>query len=171
MSSSRKWERMVRKNSKVTSRRNQSGSTSTAVKSTDGSVTYKGRSWLFPMLLTAIGVFCLVVFSKIPGQESMYWVTGFSYIGLALLMYWARRPILKVSKTSLTSRRFGGDRVAEASNIQNISFGKDTVVITLKTKRNRWAYSKSFHQMPIDAMKEKLTEFASKNSVELKQDT
>jgi hypothetical protein len=170
MSSSRKWERMVRKNTKIASRRNQTGSTSTAVKSTDGSVTYKGRSWLFPMLLTAVGVFCLIVFSKIPGQESMYWITGFSYIGLALLTYWARRPVLKVGKTSLTSRRFGGDRAAEASNIQSISLGRDTVIITLKTKRNRWAYSKFFHQMPIDAMKEKLTEFASKNGVELNQE-
>ncbi|WP_159883441.1 hypothetical protein [Paenibacillus puerhi] len=166
--SSRKWERMVRKNSKDAARRNKSGSTSTAVKSSDGSVTFKGRSWLFPLLLIMIGIFCFVVFSQMPGQESMYWVTGSSYIVLALLMYWARRPLLKVGKTSLTSRRFGGDRVMEASNVQEIAVTKDTIIITLKPKGNRWAYSKTFHRMPIEAMSEKLTEFAAKNNVQLK---
>ncbi|SDC46463.1 hypothetical protein SAMN02799630_00257 [Paenibacillus sp. UNCCL117] len=167
--SSRKWERMVRKNSKVAARRNQSGSTSSAVKATDGSVTFKGRSWLLPLLLIVIGIFCFVVFRRMPGQESMYWVTGSSYIVLALLMYWARRPLLKVGKTSLTSRRFGGDRVVEASKIQDITITKDTVIVTIRPKGNRWGFSKTFHRMPIEAMTEKLAEFASKNNVEFKQ--
>lgn len=115
-----------------------------------------------------MSVFCFIALRPQAGQdESMYWVTGFSYLFLALLMYWARRPFLRIGKTSLASRRFGGDRIVEASQISEITVSKDTIMVTLKPKGKRWVFTKFFHQMPMEAMIEKISDFASKNNVKL----
>ncbi|MED4602947.1 hypothetical protein P9314_20130 [Paenibacillus validus] len=166
---SRKWERMVRKNTKIMNKKHgQSSSSSISVRSSDGAVTFKGRSWLLPLVLVAMSVFCFIALRPQAGQdESMYWVTGFSYLFLALLMYWARRPFLRIGKTSLASRRFGGDRIVEASQISEITVSKDTIMVTLKPKGKRWVFTKFFHQMPMEAMIEKISDFASKNNVKL----
>src|SRR4051794_18799714 len=108
---SRKWERMVRKNSKsVNKTRQKSGQPKITEMQSDGSVTFKGRSWFLPMLLVATGVFCLISFRNMAGQDNLYWITGASYIFLAILIYVVRRPFIKIGKNALTSRRFGGDR-------------------------------------------------------------
>ncbi|WP_281887184.1 hypothetical protein [Paenibacillus sp. YYML68] len=159
---SRKWERMVRKNAKDV--RKKKGVTP-SVRSSDGTDTFKGRSWVMPFVLVAIGVFSFMVFREQPDQSSMYWVTSASYILLALLIYWVRRPLLKISKHSISSRRFGGDRYYDAEQIEDITIGKDAVVIRFKGKNGRWVFSKLFHQMPMEAMNAKLIEFAEKNQV------
>lgn len=166
---SRKWERMVRKNMKSVNKKRGNGNTpSISIRASDGAVTFKGRSWLLPMFLVAMSAFCFIALRPQEGQsEAMYWVTGFSYLLLALLIYWVRRPFLRIGKNTLTSRRFGGDRIMEASQISEISIGKDTIMVTLKPKGKRWVFTKFFHQMPMEAMTDKITEFALKNNIKL----
>ncbi|WP_197483457.1 hypothetical protein [Paenibacillus elgii] len=170
---SRKWQRMVRKNTKVTNvQRKKSGKETIAESSaSDNSVTFKGRSWFLPLILVATGIFCFIIFRGQAGQDQMYWFTGASYIFLALLIYWVRRPLLKIGPDSLTSRRFGGDRTMSADMIDEISVTKDSIFITLKPKGARWGYTKFYHQFPVDAAGEKLQEFAQKNQVAFKQES
>lgn len=168
---SRKWERMVRKNTKVSNiQRKKSGKGEISGISADGSVTFKGRSWFLPMLLVATGVFCFIVFRNQPGQEQLYWITGASYFFLALLIYWIRRPFLKIDKKTLSSRRFGGDRFFEADQIKDITMSKDAIVINFKAKGKRWVFTKLYHMFPIDSARVKLQEYAEKNNVTLIQD-
>ncbi|MBP1155464.1 MULTISPECIES: hypothetical protein [unclassified Paenibacillus] len=168
---SRKWERMVRKNTKVSNtQRKKSGKGEIAGVSADGSVTFKGRSWFLPMLLVATGVFCFITFRNQPGQEQLYWITGASYIFLAFLMYWIRRPFLKIDKKTLSSRRFGGNRFMEADQIKDITMSKDAIVINFKPKGKRWVFTKLYHLFPVDSAREKLQEYAEKNNVTLIKD-
>ncbi|CAG7648316.1 hypothetical protein PAECIP111802_04180 [Paenibacillus allorhizosphaerae] len=136
----------------------------------DGSVTFKGRSWFLPMLLMATGVFCLISFRGLAGQGNLYWITGASYIFLAVLIYWVRRPFIKIGKNALTSRRFGGDRTVEASQINEITIGKDAVVVQIKPKGNRWVFTRVYNRFQMDELNGKMKEFAAKNNVTLKEE-
>ncbi|MCZ8513114.1 hypothetical protein O9H85_11905 [Paenibacillus filicis] len=168
---SRKWERMVKKNTKVTNaRRKKSGSNPISGGVADDSSVFKGRSWLWPLLLVAIGFFCFVAFRSAARQDNLYWVTGASYIFLAVLIYWARRPYLKVGKQSLTSRRFSGERTVEAAQISEIAFSKDAVVIIVQPKNSRWVFTRFYHQFPLEPVKAALKEFANKNAIALKEE-
>ncbi|UUZ79270.1 hypothetical protein LJK88_29275 [Paenibacillus sp. P26] len=168
---SRKWERMVKKNTKVTNaRRKKTGSTLIAGGGAEDSVVFKGRSWMFPLLLVAVGVFCFISFRNMAGQDQLYWVTGASYLFLAVIIYWVRRPFLRIGKQSLTSRRFGGDRTVDASQISQILFSKDAVVVVILPKNNRWAFTRLYHQFPIEQMKETLKEFAGKNNIAINEE-
>ncbi|TVY10167.1 hypothetical protein FPZ49_10520 [Paenibacillus cremeus] len=163
---------MVRKNTKVinTQRKKHGKPLITDAAASDGSVTFKGRSWFLPMLLVATGIFCFITFRNMASQDNLYWVTGASYIFLAVIIYWARRPFLKIGKTALTSRRFGGDKTMEASQIDEITLSKDSVVVQFKPKGNRWVFTRFFNQFPMDDMQDKLKEFAAAHSIALKQE-
>lgn len=168
---SRKWERMVRKNTKtVNKHRKKSGQPKISELQSDGSVTLKGRSWFLPMLLVATGVFCFISFRSMAGQDNLYWITGASYIFLAVLIYWVRRPFIKIGKSALTSRRFGGDRTIEASQIEGITISKEAVVVQIKPKGNRWVFTRLYNRFQMDELHEKIQEFAAKNNVPLKQE-
>lgn len=168
---SRKWERMVRKNTKTTNKsRQKSGQPKISEIQSDGSVTLKGRSWFLPMLLTATGVFCLISFRGIAGQDNLYWITGISYIFLAVLIYYVRRPFIKIGKNALTSRRFGGDRTIEASQIDEITVSKDAVTVQIKPKGNRWVFTRLYNRFQMDELSGKIKEFAAKNNVALKEE-
>ncbi|MCZ8521487.1 MULTISPECIES: hypothetical protein [Paenibacillus] len=169
---SRKWSRMVRKNTKVTNvQRKKSGQGLISEQaSSDHSETFRGRSWVLPMLLVATGVFCFIAFRGQAGSDDLYWVTGASYIFLALLMFWLRRPFLKIGKDAITSRRFGGDRSLKPEDIQEISVNKDAIVITMKGKSARWAFSRIYHQFPVEAARPKLVAFAQEHQVQLQQE-
>ena len=55
----------------------------------------------------------------------------------------------------------------EADKIKEITFVKDAIIVTLKPKGNRWAFSKGYHRFPIETMKEQLEQFAQRNNVQL----
>lgn len=164
---SRKWERMVRKNTKsVNTYRKKTGKpTIHEAASEDGAVVYRGRSWFFPMLLVMTGVFCFIAFRGQAGSDAMYWVTGASYLLLAVLIFYGRRPYLKIGRQALTSRRFGGDRTMDASQIGSIEVNKDAVVITLKPKNSRWVFTKLYHLFPVAEAGDSLKAFADRHSI------
>lgn len=169
---SRKWERMVRKNtSTVNATRKKSGHKPVyGAASGEETLTFKGRSWFLPMLLTATGVFCFIAFRNMAGQDQFYWITGASYIFLAVIIYLFRRPFLRIGKTSITSRRFGGDRTMDAGQISDIVLTKDAVTIGLRSKKNRWVFTRLYHQFPMNTMKNALKQFAANNAIALKEE-
>ncbi|GAA4860552.1 hypothetical protein GCM10023310_44770 [Paenibacillus vulneris] len=168
---SRKWERMVLKNSKkVNKARAKQGKPLLSESSSDGAVTLRGRSWFMPLLLVCVGIFCFIAFRNNYQNDSLYWVTGGSYMVLGLFIFLVRRPFLKVGKDYLVSRRFGGDRRVEPAQIQEIVIQKDAVAIALTTGKNKWVFTKLFHQFNMEELSEQLKQFAARNHVELKNE-
>lgn len=169
---SRKWERMVRKNSNTVDKvRRKQGKTSIYQSAKDEqAVSYRGRSWLFPMLLISVGVFVFVSYRGLAGEDPYYWVTGAMYILLAAILFFWRRPFLRIGKQTITSRRFGGDRTMEASAIESIELSPNSVLFSFKNKRF-WVFTKMNHLFPIAEMESTVIEFAQRNKIELKQKT
>ncbi|WP_282935474.1 hypothetical protein [Paenibacillus sp. RC67] len=166
---SRKWERMVLKNSKkVNKTRAKQGKPLLYDTPSDGSVTVRGRSWFVPLLMICVGIFCYIAFRGNYENDNLYWVTGGSYIALGLFIFWVRRPFIKIGKDFLVSRRFAGDRRVEISQIREIVIQKDTVAISLTTSNTKWVFTKLYHQFNIVELSEQLKEFAARNHVELK---
>ncbi|MFH5184608.1 hypothetical protein ACHHV8_19240 [Paenibacillus sp. TAB 01] len=169
---SRKWERMVQKNTKNANKtRKKQGKPLLSESASDGAVTIRGRSWLLPLFLVVVGLFCFLVFRTQEQQDTLYWVTGGSYIVLALFIFLVRRPFLKVGKDFLLTRRFAGDRRVEPSQIQEIEISGGSVVISLLNSKGRWVFTRLIHRMDTDQLGEKLKEFAANNNVALKAET
>ncbi|OXM87913.1 hypothetical protein [Paenibacillus rigui] len=166
---SRKWERMVQKNTKAANNiRKKQGKPTLSEASSDGAVTIRGRSWLLPLLLMFVGLFCFIAFRAQQQQDSLYWITGGSYIVLALFIFAVRRPFLKVGKNYLLTRRFAGDRRVEPSQIQEIELTKSSVVISLNTSKTKWVFTRFIQRIDIEQMSDKLKEFAANNNIPLK---
>ncbi|MCS7461158.1 hypothetical protein N0M98_13470 [Paenibacillus doosanensis] len=168
---SRKWERMVQKNTKLTNKaRVKQGKPTLSEAASDGSVTVRGRSWLMPLLLICVGIFCFIAFYDVYQNDNLYWVTGGSYIALGLFIFWLRRPFLKIGGKELVSRRFGGDKRVEAAQIKEILLQKDAVVISLTTSKTKWVFTKLYHRFDIGSLSETLKEFAERNGVALRNE-
>lgn len=168
---SRKWERMVIKNQKQLKKTRKTGTSGVlSGKPGDQAVTYKGRSWLFPLFLICFSIFYFIVYwDAYPERDGIFWFTGIGYFLLGLLMYWLRRPMLTIRRQSLTSRRFAGDKTLEAKEIEQIVISPAFLTIQLKGKRIAWQYSKFQHRFPLHEVREHLIEFAKRNQIPLKE--
>ena len=100
---SRKWERMVSKNAK-TANKNRSKQGIAPVSNPDRAVVFKGRSIFLSLLFVCISLFLFFTFTKASADKT-FWFTAISYFAVGLLIYFVRRPYLKVSKLSLAKRR------------------------------------------------------------------
>ncbi|PZE21834.1 hypothetical protein [Paenibacillus xerothermodurans] len=168
---SRKWERMVQKNTKTINKsRKKHGRPLLSETVSDASVTIKGRSWTLPIFLIAVGIFCFVALRGTQQDATLYWLTGGSYILLGLFIFWVRRPFLQIGKNFLITRRFTGNKRVEAADIQEISIGRDSALISLRGKGGNWVFSRFYHRMDIHALAERLKEFAERNSVTFKSE-
>ncbi|TDF99568.1 hypothetical protein [Paenibacillus piri] len=168
---SRKWERMVQKNTKTTNKlRAKQGKPSLSQAVSDGTITIKGRNWLMPVLLICVGIFCYITFAITPQDETLYWLTGGCYILLGVFTYFVRRPFLRIGKNFLLTRRFTGDKRADAAQIEEIVLTKDAVVIALQGKGGKWVFTRLYHRIDVSAMADKLKEFAQLNGVALKSE-
>ncbi|TBL80216.1 hypothetical protein [Paenibacillus thalictri] len=165
---SRKWERMVEKNTKQLNKtRAKQGKKPISETSSESGFVMKGRSWLFPLLLIFVGIFCFISFRGANQDETMYWVTGGSYVALGVFTYFVRRPYLKISKKALTTRRFSGNRTLEAEDVTAITILKDAVVIEGANKQ-RWMFSRIYHLMNITEVGERLAAFAKTHNITVK---
>lgn len=168
---SRKWERMVQKNSKTVNKsRAKQGKPPVSESASDGSVTIRGRSWMFPALLFCIGIFSFIAFRGTAHSDNLYWVTGSSYIALSLFIFFVRRPFLKIGKDYLVTRRFSGDKRVNVEQIKEILIQKDAVVISVTTMKSKWIFTKLFQQVDIAALSEQLQQFAQRNAIAIKSE-
>jgi hypothetical protein len=166
---SRKWERMIKKNTKTINKsRVRQGKPTLSQAASDGSVTYKGRNWMLSLFLFCVGIFCYVAFRNTYQDDNLYWITGGSYILLSLFMFAVRRPFLKIGKNFLGTRRFTGDRKVEAADIKEITLTPNSVLISFNSNNRKWAFTRLYHRIDVAAMSEKLKEFAASNAVALK---
>lgn len=167
---SRKWERMVQKNSKQMNRiRLKSGKPPIAVATEEQMDIFKGRSWFLPALLVACSFFFAIVSVSLYETQTLYWITVAGYLALGI-MYFLRRPYIKVGKNKLATRRLGIDKVFGADEIESISVQPGSVAIQLRGKRTRWVLSKFQSLYDIPALATRLKKFADQNGIAYKEE-
>jgi hypothetical protein len=172
---SRKWERMVEKNRNSVNkvRRKQGketiGSGTGGARASDPVSVIKGRSWMLPSFLVLFALFYFISFYNSIEHNFSFWFTGLSYIGLALLMYWIRRPVIKVSKDYITVRRFNGDKLLEPKDIKELTLHKDHVVIELVQKNKKLMYTRLQHRFPMEELNSKLRAYAVSHKLAVKE--
>jgi hypothetical protein len=166
---SRKWERMVKKNTKLVNKsRVKHGKATISQSVSDGSVTIKGRNWTLSLFLLCVGIFSFLAYRNTYQDDFLYWMTGGSYILLSLFIFAVRRPHLKIGKDFLGTRRFTGDKRVAAADIKEISLSKDSVVITLNGSKAKWGFTRFYHRIDITSMSDRLKVFAADHAVPLK---
>lgn len=161
---SRKWERMVSKNTKTVNKNRSKQGIAPISSDPDRSVVFKGRSIMLALFFVLISILLLVTLTKTDGDK-MYWYTTLSYMAVGLFVYFIRRPYLKVSKTSISKRGFARELVLNADKIKEIVYSPGQVVIDLNGKSPRWVYNKSLNRFDVAAMAARLKKFAEQNQI------
>ncbi|MEF3301647.1 hypothetical protein [Paenibacillus sp. GYB003] len=132
---SRKWERMVYKNSKeLNAKRKKAGHAPISVSAEEQMDVFKGRSWFLPALLVACSLFFAIVSVALYETQTLYWITVIGYLALGV-MYFLRRPYIKIGKQKLATRRMGVDKVFDAGEIESITVQSGSIAIQIKGKR------------------------------------
>jgi hypothetical protein len=167
---SRKWERMVRKNSKQLNRmRQKSGLKPIEAVTKEQEDVFKGRSWFLPVLLVACSLFFAIMSGALDESGTLYWVTVLGYLALAV-MYFLRRPYIRVGKRQLSTRRLGVERVYAADEIESIAVQRGSIVIQMKGKRTRWVLSKFQNLYDVPAIAARLRTFAQQNGIAFQEE-
>lgn len=171
---SRKWERMVNKNQKNANKiRKKQGQTTIqeTMKVKESEQIYKGRSWMLPSVLVLLAV---LYFISDPYGEAAnnkyYWLLGLSYAGLGALIFLINRPVIKISKTFLTVRRFSGIKMLEPKDIEEITVNKGHAAIRLKVKNRRYIYTKFQHRFNMNELNAGLKEYAIQHKIKLQNE-
>lgn len=168
---SRKWERMVQRNMQTVQKK-RSKQQGSKVEThdpfdPDSMITFKGRSWFFPIFLIGFSIFFLVAFYSVYGGDTTYWLTGIMYFALGLFLFFLRRPYIRIGRHRLSTRRFTGEKFVEADQIESISISPGTIIIQMKEKKERWVFSGILQRFNIDQVKEHLVKFAERNKVQV----
>ncbi|MGN7760186.1 hypothetical protein [Paenibacillus sp. 22594] len=169
----RSWERMVQRNTQqINKQRKKQGkdsiyasTTSAAAKSSD---IFKGRNIVFPVVLLMLGIMFWVVGSIDEAKGSgilANWLGVVLYFLLAALLFF-RRPYLKVERARLATIKYNRERQLPAGDIEKIIVTRGAVSIKYKGKRTQWVFSKLLNRYDINAMGERLEQFAKQNHVE-----
>lgn len=130
---------------------------------------FKGRSWFLPALLVACSFFFAIVSVSMYEAQTLYWITVIGYLLLGVI-YFMRRPYVKVGRKQLGTRRFGMDKLFQANEIESMTAQSGSVAIQFKGKRTRWVLSKfqSLYDMP--ALTARLRTFAEQNGIPFKDE-
>lgn len=162
---SRKWERMVLKNSnQLNKQRKKRGQP--ALNATPGPAVdrFRGRSIFLPLFLVMVSLFFMTVSQRTGETGTLYWFTVILYLLLALYFF-MRRPYLAVGKNELMTRRLGRDRIVKADEVSEVIQMKGYCIIALKGKRTRWIFSRFMNRYDTDAMAKRLKQFADQHGI------
>lgn len=161
---SRKWERMVSKNSKKANINRTKMGKAPISTDPDRAEVFKGRSILLAAFFIVVSIFLLITLTKTEGDK-MYWYTTLSYLVVGVLIYFVRRPYLRVTKTNLSKRGLARELVLEPEHIKEIVHAPGQIIIELNSKSPRWVYNKTLNRFDIPAMAGKLKKFADQNRI------
>lgn len=167
---SRKWKRMVERNyEQVSKQRSKQEKALPGVKLlSDGTEMIRGRSIMMPITMLAIVSMFILVYGSYAGSDPLFWVTVAAYSFLALV-YFLRRPYLKIGRAYISTRRMGRDQIVEAKEIASVTCGDGYVAIDFKSKRRKWFFSRVMNRYPTDRMAERLQLFAQKHEIPVHQ--
>ncbi|WP_128896788.1 hypothetical protein [Longirhabdus pacifica] len=170
---SRKWKRMVDKNQsemyqkqkKLAKTQKRSGSSSVSnAKSQEEK--FFGRSFIFPLTLLAIAFFLLTINISAEERSWLYWVTVVLYALLAVFYYF-KRPYLKVTPSSVATRKLGREIIMDAEDIKEIQVRKGEIMISFKQMKRKWFFTKMMNFYPIQEMEQRLQTFAKKHNIKI----
>lgn len=162
---SRKWERMVERNSKKSNKqREKQGKPMLSSRQADY-IVHKGRSLVLPIAFVLIALFFLL--TTPPGTSGTYWFMVLSYPALAALYYFVYRPYVKVGKDWIGVRRWFMEERIEVKNIQSVvrSSGHLVVEYEKRGRKTRAVFSKTLNLFPIDKMDESLRGLAGDHHI------
>lgn len=163
---SRKWERMILKNKKVTNKqRAKQGKEIISNVNKEPMEKFFGRSWFLPLLCIGFSLFFTLTYPSNAQQDATTIFVIIAYFIMGVFIYFVRRPRLSVGKTSLSSRRFSRDVTLEPSEIEGITVQNSYVIIHLKRRKARWVFSRLMHRFDIKAMSIAVKEYANNNGI------
>ncbi|MCM3783887.1 hypothetical protein M3231_12965 [Neobacillus mesonae] len=128
---------------------------------------FKGRAFLFPFVLVVLAFMFLTLSGLTEdGIGSFDWIVFVLYLGLAI-MYFLRRPYLKVGKKRIKTIKLSRERSMGVEDIKKIVLEKGSIVIERNGKGGPWVFSKLLNLYDTEAMGERLTRFAETNQIPL----
>jgi len=163
----RSWEKTIKKNQKKLNDQRAKEGKKPITGTGDSSLKFRGRSFVFPFVLLSIMLFYVLTFRS-EDNPGMYWFTVISYILLAAIIFFLRRPYLTIGDRELSTRRFTGPKVVKADDVEHIDVYPGYITIKLKGARNRWVFSRMFNLFPTNEMTEALKQFATKHGISWK---
>lgn len=159
------FERAVKRNQqKVNKNRKKRGQPilSSGVEQED---IFKGRAFIFPFVLVVLAFMFLTLSGLTTGGVSgIDWVVFVLYIGLAV-MYFFRRPYLKVGKKRIKTIKLSRERSLGVEDIKRIVVDKGAVVIEHNGKGSNWGFSRLLNLYDTDAMSARLITFAQAHQI------
>lgn len=158
-----KWERQLARNArKLNARRKRLGRQ--AISAGADVIRHRGRSWVFSLFLAFLGLFYLLAYWNTE-HTSLYWVTVFMYLFLAVLWFAVRRPFIDIGKKTLTTRKLFGFRTIAPEDIEQIESLKGYVVITLRPKNSRLVFSRLMQWFDTEQLAKDLETFARNHRI------
>lgn len=164
---SRSWERKVRNNMNQLNKQRKKQGIQAVVPSGERADTYKGRSYIGPILLLLITAMYALFVQADNTQATMYWVTIGCYVFLALLFV-LRRPYIKVGTDYVQTRKFSGDRRLKPEEIKSITAQEGNVVIE-RVRGTNWVFSRILNRYPTGDIAERLKQFAKQHGVQFNE--
>lgn len=167
---SRQWERMVLKNKKeLNKRRVKTGKPTLSASTSEQMDIFYGRSWFLPALFVAVSAFFATISIAFYEADTLLWATIGAYLLLGL-MYYLRKPYLKVGKNKVATKKMGVERSLQADEIESISVLPGSVTIKLKDKKSRWVFTKFQNLYNIPALAERLKVFANQHQIQYEEE-
>ncbi|QAY68384.1 hypothetical protein ET464_06240 [Paenibacillus protaetiae] len=132
----------------------------------DKSDRYYGRSIILPVfLLFFIGIYLITSLISGVTFRTIEWITVAAYIVMALVFF-LRRPYLKIGKDYVQTRRMTGDKRINASGIKSITVQDGSILIE-QVKGANWMFNRLLNRYPTAVIAERLKEFAKVNHINL----
>lgn len=164
---SRSWERKVRNNMNKLNKQRKKQGISTVAPASERSDTFKGRSYIGPILLILITALYALFVQADESQATMYWVTIGCYLFLAFLFV-VRRPYIRVGVDYVQTRKFTGDRKLKPEDIKSITAQEGYVVIE-RIRGSNWVFSRIMNRYPTVEIAERLKQFAKQHNVQFNE--
>ncbi|MDO7904937.1 hypothetical protein Q5741_00750 [Paenibacillus sp. JX-17] len=162
----RSFERKVRKNTNQLNQQRKKQGLKTLGNNSESADLFRGRSITAPALLAFLAVFYLLLslFVTKAGMKPMDWFVFVLYLLLGVIFYF-RRPYLKVGKKTVYTLKSGRERSMSADMIKSIKVQRGYIFIESEGKKSNWGFSRTLNRYDISAMSERLEKFAKENQI------
>lgn len=161
---SRKWKRMVDKNTSNINKQRKKQGKPTIRTGESPYEEFKGRSIWLPLFLIIVALLFFFSYGRTEERDGLFWITIVMYFLLAFY-YFMRRPFIRVAGNYVSTRKLGREVFLKPSEIEGIIVDSSTVMISVKGKKNKWTFSRSLQRFPTREIGKALTDFAAKHGL------
>lgn len=160
------FERKVKKNTEQINKKRKKQGVQTISGSSPALDIFRGRNLTVPIMLVGLSIIYLIMtlFLTKVGMRTMDWVVFVLYLMLGVVFF-LRRPYLKVGKDTLYTLKGSRERPMIAQDIQAIRVQPGYVTVEKKGKGGNWAFTRGLGRYDTDAMAERLERFAAANQI------